>query len=187
MTAWRVLLGGEAVWSFLREPVPFVNHPSVCAPVLMVLSCHSVLYVPASQKKWKRNREWEKKEGINRLTGRWCGQWLHEILQAEALLTFNLSPWMKASSGLKAMRLLQCSTGYRLIHLAFQYTKHSYAPSYWIQSRVPSSSVSACNTPGKCICGLQVPPSLISPHFPKVQPTWSPPSAYLREGYSSCC
>lgn len=34
MTAWRVLLGGEAVCSFLREAaVPFVNQPSVCACV----------------------------------------------------------------------------------------------------------------------------------------------------------
>lgn len=50
MTAQRVLLGGEAVCSFLREEVvSFVNHTSVCVTV-SGRRCHSESSVPASQK-----------------------------------------------------------------------------------------------------------------------------------------
>lgn len=76
MTAWRVLLGGEAVCSFLREAaVPFVNHPSVCAhingaelPLSVLCPC-----LPKEPALWKGNREGERKDekqGIYRLTGR---------------------------------------------------------------------------------------------------------------------
>lgn len=74
MTAWRVLLGGEAVCSFLREAaVPFVNHCSVRArvngaelPLSVICPC-----LPKEPALWNGSRDGkDEKQGIYRLTGR---------------------------------------------------------------------------------------------------------------------
>lgn len=72
MTAWRVLLGGEAVCSFLREAaVPFVSHCSVCACVNGADLLLSVIcpYLPKEPALWKGNREGEGKMRSRGFTG----------------------------------------------------------------------------------------------------------------------
>lgn len=70
---------------------------------------------------------------------------------------------MKASAGLKAVALLQCSTGYELTPLASQHANHSYAASPQLAP--------ARNTPGKCTHGFASATfCFITPAFPKEQP-----------------